>query len=153
MKKLLLGLAFLSTTALAMPAHRYKNFQLSTETASSVMSARTPDIMAEATGQYATALFVDLKNNGNETHTVGAATSPMAQIVQLHSTVMRHGDKNYMIQVKSIAIKPHHDRDLHAGGFHVMLINTTKQLVKGDMVPVTLIFADGSWMTIHANVS
>ena len=153
MKKLLVGLALLSTVAFAAPHHHFKNFKLSKEIAASVMTVKTPNVMAEAVGQYATAVFMDLKNNGNDAHRLVAATSPVAAIVQLHATVFKHGDKNYMIHVKSISIKPHHDRDLHAGGFHVMLIDTTHQLKSGESVPVTLIFSDGSWMTIHARVS
>lgn len=122
------------------------------EMAASVVQARHPQVEAVPAGQRATQVFMDLVNTGNRAHTVIAALSPLSKETQLHKTVKVDG-KAQMRQVSRIKIKAHNDRDLHQGGFHVMLMGLNQQLKAGQAVPVTLVFADGSDMQVQAMVA
>lgn len=122
------------------------------ELAANVVSIKQPIIDNQVTRNNATEVFMELINNGTEPHELIAATSPVASQVQLHATVMEHGQST-MEQVNGLTIKTHAEEDLQLGGLHVMLMGLKKPLVKNSIVPITLIFNDGSWKTINAKVS
>ena len=148
LKKLvtIIGLLALSTMA----------FASTSELASRVISIKIPTINDHLT-QYnkrkSTEVFMELINHGSQSHTLVAAFSPIAKQVQLHMSTIIDG-KMGMRQINGIIInkKPNNEDNLHKGGLHVMLIGLTKPLKINQMVPVTLIFHDGSWITIRARV-
>ena len=94
-----------------------------------------------------TEVYVDLIDHSKHMVEVIAATSPVADRVQLHKYVGHHGK---MVQVPYIKVHAKAKDDLKPGGYHIMLIDLDQQLKPGQKVPVTLIFKDGSHSTIEA---
>lgn len=127
-------------------------FAAETEIASKVISVKAPVVDRQDMHDEMTEVFMELKNTGKESHRVIAAYSPIATQVQLHQTTHR-GKKVGMRPIAYIAIKPSQEEDLQNGGVHVMLIGIQQQLLKNQVVPITLIFDDGSWELVQARVS
>jgi periplasmic copper chaperone A len=115
------------------------------------ISVKTPDIKVVTTDATSAEVFMELDNSSTRPCILIAANSPVAVQTQLHETITKHG-KSEMDQVKTIVIKPHGDKELKLGGFHVMLMGLKQPLKLGDNVPVTLIFADGSSLQVTAPV-
>lgn len=152
MKKLLIAAALsLSFSALASTQTATHEFTVKPELANTVIVVKNPDVVADRVTDSATEVFMELDNTGKYAHRLVAATSPAAESVELHDTYFKNG-RTFMHQVPSITIKPHSDEDLKNGALHIMLINTSKPLLSGQVVPVTLIFGDGSWIKINATV-
>ena len=137
---ILAGALLLSITGLAQA-----------ELASDAVTVKSPHIKAVRINQDQTQVFMDLDNTDQATHTLIAATSPVSKQTQLHKTITTNGERS-MQQVNRIAIRSHADRDLHQGGFHVMLIGLKDQLKAGEIIPITLVFEDGSDLLIKAKV-
>lgn len=90
-------------------------------------------------GQKGTGAFMQL-TSAADTALVGVA-SPAARIAEIHEMVqdgnvmrMRAVDRVALPAGKAIALKP--------GGYHVMLMDLAQPLKEGEVVPVTLTFAD-----------
>lgn len=81
--------------------------------------------------------------------TLITADSPAAAVVEIHQTRMEN-DVMRMSPVDRITIEG--EAVLEPGGFHVMLINLTRDLEPGDRVPLTLSFASGTEITLEALV-
>jgi hypothetical protein len=146
MKKIIIGVAA-GLLALSQIA-----FAGSAEIASDAVHINTPEVKAISKSEHSTEVFMDLVNLGNKTHTVIAAVSPVAKEIQLHKTIKENG-KSMMQQVNHIKVPSHKDKFLHEGGMHVMLIGLKEKLEKGQNIPITLVFADGSDITINAKVT
>lgn len=145
--KLYLGLLFCMLSGISMNATAANS-----EIAANVISIKTPTVNEQALNNNATEVFMAFLNQGHQSHELVAATSPMADQVQLHTTAMQHG-KMVMQQIQEITIKTNHEKDLQLGGLHVMLIGLKGSLAKNQSIPITLIFNDGSWKTIHAKIT
>lgn len=90
-------------------------------------------------GQKGTGAFMQITSATDMT-LVGVA-SPAAKVVELHEMTqdgnvmrMRAVDKLALPAAKTVALKP--------GAYHVMLTDLAQPLKEGDVVPVTLTFAD-----------
>lgn len=152
MKKLLslVALSFSLATGFAATQNVTHEFSTNPEVASDVIIVKNPVVIAEPVNQTATEVYMVLDNTGKQAHQVVAATSTSAQMVQLHDMYMKNGQM-FMHQVPNIPIKADSDEAVE-GSFHVMLIDTHKQLTSGQIVPITLIFEDGSWIALNATV-
>jgi len=138
------------TSAIAqMPSMAGK--AVANETAAQVVSVKTPSVNMAAPTQNSTQVFMELDNNGMTTHKLIAAYSPVANLIQLHKTFQKDGER-YMQQVPMIAVKPHHEQDLKQGGFHIMLMGLKQSLKAGQQVTVTLLFEDGSYLNLNVPV-
>lgn len=102
-----------------------------------------PYARAVPEGQKNSAAFMDLQNTGKDPHAVVEARSPVSNIVELHTHVNENGMMK-MRQVEKIDVPAGATTTLKPGGLHVMFIDLKQQIKPGDMVPVTLIFEDGS---------
>jgi copper(I)-binding protein len=120
--------------------------------AADVITVKTPQVQMMSSASNSTEVFMELDNAGNKTYDVVAAYSPEAKQVQLHRSFSKD-DRTWMQQVRHISIASHHERDLKQGGFHVMLMDLSKPLNRGDIVPIILIFNDGSWLKLNVPVS
>jgi len=143
MKKIILGTALLALSSVA--------FAHSSEMASKVITVITPQIKAIAKSQQSAEIFMQLDNKSTHGYELVAAFSPVAKQIQLHETVTKHG-KTEMKQVSTISIKAKQDKKLQ-GSLHVMLLGVATPLHRGQRVPVTLIFKDGSWLTVNATTA
>jgi copper(I)-binding protein len=83
--------------------------------------------------------FLKLTNAGTRPDRLLSATSPVAQVVELHSMI-RDGDVMRMRPVQDIPIAPGETVELRPGGFHIMMIGLTAPMNQGSRVPLTLRF-------------
>ncbi|MBI1422186.1 MAG: copper chaperone PCu(A)C [Gammaproteobacteria bacterium] len=110
-----------------------------------------PYVRAVPPGQPNSAAFMQLQNKGATPHAVMKAESPVAKVVELH-THINEGGVMKMRQIKKIDIPAQGETMLKPGGLHVMFLGLESELKPGQSVPVTLIYEDGSKVTIQATV-
>lgn len=94
--------------------------------------------MSTTTGSYMT-----LKNTGKDDHKMIAAISPYALQVQLHKTEKIDGVYK-MIEQPYIDLPAGKTFHFNPGQYHVMLIHLHRALYAGEVIPVYVIFKDGS---------
>lgn len=119
--------------------------------ASDVISVIEPHVRAVPPGQKISAAFLQLENSSNAMHSIVAASSPVADVVELHSHVHENGMMK-MRRIASIDIPAKGKTVLKPGGLHIMLIGLKQKLQLDQKIPLTLEFADGSKKTIEAPV-
>jgi hypothetical protein len=111
----------------------------------------------EITGPFARgaidrgAVFFTVTNMGTEDDALIAAKSPAADTVELHETVTE-GSSSMMRQVDQIDVPAGGEAVLEPGGLHVMLLDLTGELAKGDMISITLEFENAGTAEIEAKV-
>jgi copper(I)-binding protein len=110
-----------------------------------------PYVRAVPPGQPNSATFMGLHNMGKEGSALIAATSPAAEVVELHTHTMEEGMMS-MRKVDKIDLPAGEVVKLEPGGLHVMLIGLKQQLVPDENVPMTLTFEDGSSLQLNIPV-
>ena len=125
MRTLLIKLAF--ATSLAM---------IATATFAEV-TITDPWVRGVVPGQSATGLFMTIKST--EAATLVGVSSPVAKSIEIHQMIMK-GDMMTMRPMPSLPIPANGTVAFKPGGYHAMLNDLTKPLVKGEKVPVTLTF-------------
>lgn len=140
-KKILMSLSIL------LLAYSTASFADQTTLYSSDISVKTPEVKVIAADKKSAVVSMELDNKSGTLVTIVAASSPVASETQLHETI-----DGKMVQVKSIKIPPNSDDNLQRNGFHVMLMDIKSPLEVNQMIPVTLIFSDGSDMLVNAKV-
>ena len=123
-------------------------FAANHELASHVINIKTAITDRQIIQNDNTEAFMELLNTGKQPHTLVAAFSRFAKQVQLHRTVHKDGHTS-MQQVHKIVIKAHGEKDLQFDGLHIMLIGLKRYLITNKIVPITLIFNDGSWLIVN----
>lgn len=99
-----------------------------------------------------TAAFMAIDNEGEETVTVVAASSPTTMKVELHEMAMVDGASVMQPIEGGIVLEPGRGQLLQPGGMHVMLMGLTEELAPGDEVELTLELNDGSTVEVTAPV-
>ena len=115
------------------------------------ITASDPYVRAMPPGQPNTGAFMLLTNAAQAAHSVVGASSPVAEVLELHSHVMEDGMMK-MRQVPQIDVPAGGSAELKPGGLHIMLINLKQPLALDQEVPITLKFEDGSSREITAPV-
>jgi copper(I)-binding protein len=110
-----------------------------------------PYARAVPPGQPNSAAFMTLRNMGDKANAVVAASSPAANVVELHTHTMEDGMMK-MRRVEQIEIPANGETELKPGGLHIMLIGLKQQLKSGMKVALTLKFADGTESTVETPV-
>ena len=110
-----------------------------------------PYVRAVPPGQPNSAAFMQLQNKSTTRHAIVNAESPVSKVVELHTHINEDGVMK-MRQVKQIDVPAQGKTILKPGGLHVMFLGLKSELKPDQLVPVTLIFEDGSKTTIHAKV-
>jgi copper(I)-binding protein len=96
-------------------------------------------VRGTVTGQKVTGAFMQLKSP-TDTALI-AVTTPIATIAEIHE--MKHeGGIMKMNAVDKLALPAGKMVELKPGGYHVMLMDVSKQLKEGDAVPLKLTFED-----------
>lgn len=98
-----------------------------------------PFARATPPGAKAAGAFMKIRNTGKDADRLVRAASPVAGVVEIHEMVME-GSVMKMRAVPGIEIKPGATVALQPGGYHVMLLELKRPLVKGETFPVTLTF-------------
>jgi len=119
--------------------------------ASKELSVSDAWVQAMPPAQTTSAAYMTITNNSQAGAVLVAASSDIAGAVEIH----RMSDTDGMMKMAmadSVAVPAQDKLILKPGGFHIMLINLKKALNKGDIVPITLHFQDGSSIIVKAEV-
>lgn len=107
----------------------------------------TPSIPGAANGA---AYFRGIRNRGGAPERLIAASSPVAQRVELHEMSM-DGDIMRMREVDGIALPPGQTVSLRQGQrYHLMLMDLKAPLTEGDRFDITLRFERAGEVTVKA---
>jgi copper(I)-binding protein len=98
-----------------------------------------------------TAGFLTLVNQGKVDHSLVAARSPVAGMVELHTHINDNGVMR-MRPVDEMKVPAGGSTRLQPGGLHLMIMMLKQKIKAGDKLPVTLVFEDGSEKQIQAEV-
>ncbi|HTP10754.1 MAG TPA: copper chaperone PCu(A)C [Anaerolineae bacterium] len=101
---------------------------------------------------HAGAAYMVLQNNGTTEDKLLAVESDVAQTIELHQTTADSGGMMSMSPVSNIPVPANGKTELKPGGFHVMLINLTRELKAGDKIQFTLNFEKAGKVPVTAEV-
>ena len=101
--------------------------------------------------QTTTAAYMLITNNSPKEAVLVSASSDAAGATEIHQMSEMNGMMN-MDMASNIHVPALGKVTLSPGGFHIMLINLKKPFNKGDIVPITLHFQDGSNILVKAEV-
>jgi hypothetical protein len=100
------------------------------------------DAWARATmpGQKVSGAYMQLQSDADAR--LVSASSPAVPRVEVHEMKM-DGDVMRMSEVKSIELPKGKTVSLEPGGYHIMLMNLTKPIAAGEVIPLTLVVESG----------
>ena len=111
--------------------------------ASAEVTIENPYARAVPPGQMMSASFMVLNNSEAKDIALISGSSSVAKSVELHNHINENGVMK-MRQVDSITVPALGKASLQPGGYHVMLIGLTQDLMEGQKIDLTLKFSDGS---------
>lgn len=115
----------------------------STAFAQSDLVIENPYARATPPNAVNSAIFMTIKNTGNEPRTLVSASTSAAKKVELHTVINTDGMMK-MREVDAIEIPKNKDAILKPGGLHIMLFGLTQPLKEGEFIDVTLNFKNGN---------
>jgi periplasmic copper chaperone A len=95
--------------------------------------------------------YMEIRNNGKLPDRLLDATTPAAERVEMHVT-SREGEVMKMRQVRSFAVPASSRLELSPGAGHLMLVNLSRPLKKGERFPLTLRFERAGEIQIELEV-
>ena len=98
------------------------------------------------------AMYFQIQNNEDIPDTLFGAKSKLADIVELHESYIKEGDKMGMRPVKFIPVPPKSKAELKPGGFHVMLLDLVKDFKKGDSFEAFVLLKHAGKVKVNAVV-
>ncbi|MGH7087480.1 MAG: copper chaperone PCu(A)C [Stellaceae bacterium] len=98
------------------------------------------------------AAYVTITNKGKAPDRLVSATTPVAGMAELHTTIEANG-VSQMRPVKSLEIKPGESVTLKPGGMHLMLMRLKGPLKQGETFPLALTFAKAGQIETAAKVA
>jgi len=115
------------------------------------METETDMNMEMEAPMFPSAVYMRLLNRGTEPDRLIGASSPVAEITELHETTIEN-DVMRMSAVEALDLPVGEWVDIAPGGYHIMLVNLVQELYEGDAIPLTLTFESGGEMTIAVPV-
>jgi len=115
------------------------------------MMVSNPVVRATPPGAENTAVYFTLYNTSDEAHQIVNVTSEEAIQVQLHTTLEKDGVYS-MQRLTSVDVPAKKNTYFAPGGKHIMLMGLIESLSPGEHVPLTIIFEDGSYVRLSAEV-
>lgn len=100
----------------------------------------------------AVAVYLSLTNETGSADALVGAKSTAATTVEIHETTADASGQMAMHPVEKIALPAGGTVELKPGGYHVMLIGLTGELMAGDKVEVTLQFETAPDLVVTAEV-
>jgi periplasmic copper chaperone A len=97
-------------------------------------------------------VFLVLDNRGDKERVLQAASSPVAEKIELHAAVADLTPDTTR-PVKSMTVSPESDLIFAPGGPQLVLFGLRQALDLDDRFPVTLHFSDGDSLTFEVDVS
>lgn len=116
------------------------------------LTVEEAQVRAVPPGSETSAAFMTLHNTGDKDIALVDASSPAAEVMELHN----HEDVDGVMQMRRVSriIVPAGEAvALAPGGLHMMLIKLTSPLVEGEPVELTLTFDNGESQVVEAPVS
>ena len=98
-----------------------------------------------------TAFYFKVENNSSKADTLLSVKSSVAKMVQMHETFTKDGMMG-MRQVKAIPVNSKSTLEFKPGGYHVMVMNLVKDLMKGGSAEFVLHFKYAGDINIKAPV-
>ena len=108
-------------------------------------------VRAVPPGSQASAAFMTLRNPGEQDVVLVEASSPAADVMELHN----HEDVNGVMQMRQVAqitVPAGGSVELAPGGLHLMLIGLTAPLEEGEPVEIEFGFEGGQTQQLSAPV-
>lgn len=84
--------------------------------------------------------FLSIKNTSLDDDRLVAASSPLAERIELHGIKVVGSDIEMRPMANGVVIQGGHTTILKPRGYHLLLLGVTVSLVKGSTLPVTLTF-------------
>lgn len=97
------------------------------------------------------AAYMTIANSGSSADKLVSAASTVAGAIELHTTVVQDNVAK-MQQVEGIDVPAGGEVQLKPGGYHIMLINVTRDLKAGDTFTLTLTFAQAGKVDVTVQV-
>ncbi len=97
------------------------------------------------------AAYMKIHNMAETADKIVAASSPLADRVELHTHSMDDGVMR-MRQVEEIALPAKGHTELKPGGLHLMIFGLKREVKKGEMLPLKLTFKEAGEVEIMAKV-
>ena len=120
-----------SATAHGAPAH-----------GTSVLQVRQPWSRPTVAGANAVG-YMTVANHGRAADALVRVESPLAVRVEIHASSMSGGVMSMRKQDR-VVVPAGGQASFAPGGYHLMLVDVTRTLVAGDVIPATLSFASGA---------
>jgi len=95
--------------------------------------------------------YVTLRNSGARPVTLIQASTPDYAVTMFHASRNQDG-VDQMVPIDSVRVAPHSQLSFAPEGFHIMLMQPTRDIQPGDYVMLTLHFADGQSMQARFEV-
>ncbi len=111
----------------------------------------TTGTMGMGIGGAMSAIYMTIRNPGDQADRLIKAESDAAKVVELHNVAEKNGAMA-MFPVEAVAVPAQGEAVLKPGSFHIMLIDLTRDLNIGDTVTVTLTFEQAGPLTVTAEV-
>jgi copper(I)-binding protein len=115
------------------------------------IQVRHPWSRATAPGAKVAVGYMEIRNRGTQPDRLLAASTPLAERVEMHVT-QQEAEVMRMRQVKDFEIRARERITLRPGGAHLMLVDITRPLQKGERFPVTLRFERAGELQIEVEV-
>ena len=115
------------------------------------LDVRDPWVVLAPPGAYATAAFMEWRNDDDQPVHVVGADAPGFETVELHRSFNEDG-MHRMVRQDRITVPAGESVALAPGGLHIMLIGPERAPAEGDRIAIELAFDDGSTQTVEAVV-
>ena len=115
------------------------------------IEVRHPWSRATPPGAKVAVAYMELRNLGKQPDRLLLASTPLAKRVELHLTE-REGDVLKMRMVPSIEVPPRSRVELRPGGAHLMLIDISRPLAKGERFAMKLRFQRAGEIEVELEV-
>jgi copper(I)-binding protein len=126
----------------AVPAHEFK---------SGTLTIQHPWSRPTAEGSPVGVAYFVIVNHGQKPDTLVAASTPAAESVEFHRTIIEGGMAR-MRPAGEIVIAPGATVKAEPEGLHLMLVGLKQPLVEGSMVPLVLRFSGVGEVTVQLEV-
>ena len=108
-------------------------------------------VQAMPPSQKVSAGYMTVTNNTPQETVLVSVSTDIAGACEIHQMSHINGMMK-MARISNVPIPAKGHLTLEPGGFHIMLIDLRKPVNKGDIVPMTLHFQDGSSILVKADV-
>ena len=134
--------AVLALAACAAHAHTYEKGEL---------HVRHPWSRVTPAGAKVGVAYMEIRNTGALPDRLLSATTPVAARVELHLT-SHEGEVMKMRQVSGFAVRAGSRLELRPGAGHLMLVDLSRPLKKGERFPLTLRFERAGEIQVELEV-